>query len=112
MTLDGQRLLANIILHRGTLYKNTILEIKDNSVVLTPFEQETAATSFISGIVAVCDSDSLTPAHQQKLNAIATCISVVGEKRDLLAIANGISDYLKANNLYYTGESVPRCLIL
>lgn len=112
MIFDGQRLLANIILHRGILYKNTILEIKDNNVVLTPFEQETAATSFVSRIVAVCDSISLTLAHQQKLNQIATRISVVGEKRNLLDVADAISDYLKANNLYYTGESVPRCLIL
>lgn len=106
----NSRVLANIILHRGGIYKNTIIEIKgDNSIVLTPFERETASTTFLSGIVAVCDSLMLTPEHVQNLQAIA---SRRRELRSLSDIADDLNTYLSANNLYHNSPSLPQIVNL
>ncbi|WP_295728952.1 hypothetical protein [uncultured Muribaculum sp.] len=59
--------LALGVLHRGKLYRNSIVSLVAGRVVIQPFDGEVAQTVFVSGLVAVCDSSRLTSGHRRAL---------------------------------------------
>ena len=54
------RYLANAILHRGNIYRNSIVEITpDGKVTIQPFTDEQHSTTYISGIILVARRDAV-----------------------------------------------------
>lgn len=112
MAKTSRKILANIILHQGRVYKNSVLEIgEDNSVTVLPFDGETAATTFISGIVAVCNANAINEELVRLLkkesalfrNTLADNLTSVGVK---------INDILEKHNVWCSLADIPEIVEL
>lgn len=91
--------LALGVLHRGQLYRNSIVSVDGGSVMIRPFDGEVPQTVFVSGIVAVCAAGRLTDAHRRALTLRV-------QDAPLLDRAIMRADrYLSANSLYMPDSS-------
>lgn len=99
--------LALGVLHQGQLYRNSIVSLVADQVVIRPFDGEVAQTIFVSGLVAVCASSRLTPGHRRAL-------SLRVQDAPLLDRAILRADrYLTSNSLYLDDPpDLPSLLIL
>lgn len=106
--------LALGVLHRGQLYRNSIVSVDGGNVIIRPFDGEVPQTVFVSGIVAVCASGRLTDSHRRALTLRV-------QDAPLLDRAIMRADrYLSANSLYMpdsssapdAGDTLPVLLLL
>lgn len=93
--------LALGVLHRGQLYRNSIVYLDEGQVVIRPFDREVPQTVFVSGLVAVCAAERLTDAHRRAL-------SLRVQDAPLLDRAILRTDrYLTSNSLYLSTPASP-----
>ena len=59
--------LAHAILHQGRIYRNSIVRIEDEEVIITPFDGEVQSTVFIPGIIDVCAESRLTDSDRRAM---------------------------------------------
>lgn len=59
MTADLRRYMANYVVHNGKVMVNAVVTVDDEGYVVsvTPFDRETAATSFVDGVMAVVSAE-------------------------------------------------------
>ena len=91
--------LALGVLHRGQLYRNSIVSVDGGNVIIRPFDGEVPQTVFVSGIVAVCASGRLTDAHRRALTLR------VQDSPLLDRAIMRVDRYLSANSLYLSDSS-------
>lgn len=85
---------SQAILHRGAVYRNSVLSIADGCVSVMPLENETAFTVYVSGCIAVCRAEKIGCGVLSEMNAI------VGN-RGIGEVLGVIDSYLRENSLYF-----------
>ncbi len=64
------RYLANVVLHRGKVYRNSIVEITPGGVLsIIPFTDELHSTTYISGIILVARREAVDDTLCRSLQA-------------------------------------------
>ena len=94
--------LALGVLHNGTLYRNSLVWLDGERVVIKPFDGEVPQTVFVSGLVAVCSASRLTDAHRRTL-ALRVQDAPLLERAILK-----VDRYLQSNSLYLDTENTER----
>lgn len=60
MAAINTRLLPLAVIYRNVVYRNHIVEISDNNIKVTPFENECEATRFLPTVIIVANKDALS----------------------------------------------------
>lgn len=98
--------LAHGVLHRGQLYRNSLVSLDGNEVVIRPFDGEGPRTIFVPGLVAVCSERRLTPGHRRALSFRVQDAQLL-ERAIIKA-----SRYLTSNSLYLTDDPADTPILL
>lgn len=88
---------SQAILHQGGIYRNSLLLIEDGDINVTPLENETAFTIYISGCIVVGCAEKIDSSIISEMNAI------VG-KHAIGEVLSQINSYLKENSLYLPSD--------
>ncbi len=64
------RYLAHAVIHRGNIYRQSIVELDNGVLSIQRFDREVHSTVFISGIVIVVAENKLTLSDRQQLDCI------------------------------------------
>lgn len=59
MTSELRRYMANYVVHAGNVMANAVVTLDDDGFVVSvaPFERETAATSFVDGVIVIVSAE-------------------------------------------------------
>lgn len=59
----SESVVARKVIHRGATYGLSLVKVRGESVTVTPFDHETAATTFHSGTLRILRQDATAPDH-------------------------------------------------
>ncbi len=95
--------LAHIVLYNGRVWRNSVVDLRGTVVCISEFKRETASTIFISGVVAVCNSN-LNAEHRESLQKIV--------KNGGDGMIENLLVYMKSHNLDLTTNNVAEAIVL
>ena len=64
------RYLSHAVLHAGEVYRNSIVELDSDKLIIAKFTGEEHSTIFVSGIIAVVAENRITPSQTAYLKQI------------------------------------------
>ncbi len=100
------RYLAHAVLHQGRTYRNSIVHIENDSVIITPFDGEVFSTIFIPGLIAVCSETRLNEASRRSM------LYKVQNAPLIESAIRRLAEYLKSAELYANDSDRPVLVML
>lgn len=95
MAAINTRLLPLAVIYRNAVYRNHIIEISDNNIKVTPFENECEATRFLPAVIIVANNNVLSWLAQ---------IPVMGER---YVNIDDVAQYMTRHNLLVSNNEEP-----
>lgn len=100
------RYLAHAVMHRGKIYRQSVVSLDGGVLTIAPFDRELHSTAFVSGIIVVAAAGRVTPSARSRLEAIV-------RREELLEVAiRKASRYLDTGGLYVEGDGDEPVLLI
>lgn len=100
------KFLAHAVLHRGKVYRNSIVEIVDGEVHIARFDRELPSTTFVPGLIAVCASERVTDSVRGAMLYKVQSAPLI--ERAIMRL----SEYLESSRLYVGDQDTPMLVLL
>lgn len=100
------RYLAHAVMHRGKIYRQSVVSLDNGVLTIAPFDRELHSTAFVSGIIVVVVSGRLTQSIRSRMEAIV-------RREELLEVAiRKASRYLDSSGLYVDNDDDEPALLI